>query len=142
DSMTSRRCLAWLVRLILLPGILLAIDCCAAAAEPPAIPPQPPRLAVLVVFDQMRGDYPKRWQELFGEGGFRRLQTEGAWFENCHYPYAHTVTAAGHAALSTGTVPRVNGIVSNEWFDRASGETVLAIGSNRYTRIPAGEPAR
>src|SRR5215831_10386710 len=36
------------------------------------------KLAVIVVFDQMRGDYLGRWENLFGEGGFRRLMTEGA----------------------------------------------------------------
>ena len=71
------------------------------APELPAAAPGPPRLAVLIVFDQMRGDYLKRWQSLYGTGGFRRLCTEGAWFTNCHYPYANTVTAAGHASIAT-----------------------------------------
>src|SRR5437870_3514749 len=31
---------------------------------------EPPRLAVLLVFDQLRGDYLSRWQQLFGERGF------------------------------------------------------------------------
>src|SRR5262245_19073760 len=73
--------------------------------------PERPRLAVLVVFDQMRGDYLSRWESLFGEGGFRRLQQEGAWFQNCHYPYATTVTAAGHASLGTGAFPSKHGII-------------------------------
>ena len=64
-----------------------------------------PKLAVIVVFDQMRGDYLEKWQELFGEGGFRRLQTEGAWFTNCHYPYSDTLTAVGHTSLVTGATP-------------------------------------
>ena len=37
------------------------------------------KLAVLVVFDQMRGDYlAEKWQPLFRNDGFVRLQTEGA----------------------------------------------------------------
>src|SRR5947208_16815164 len=63
--------------------------------------PERPKLAVLLVFDQMRGDYVEKWRPLFGEGGFKRLQDEGAWFTNCHYPYAYTITAPGHASLST-----------------------------------------
>ena len=39
---------------------------------------------------------------LFGEGGFKRLMTEGTWFTNCHYPYSYTLTAPGHTSLSTG----------------------------------------
>src|SRR5947208_2310188 len=78
------------------PRALLAAD--------EAAPPRP-RLAVLLVFDQMRGDYVQKWRPLFGEGGFRRLQEEGAWFPNCHFPYAFTLTAPGHASLVTGTTP-------------------------------------
>ena len=36
--------------------------------------PQKPKLIVLVVFDQLRGDYPFRWHEYFSQGGFRRLE--------------------------------------------------------------------
>ena len=77
-----------------------------------------PRLAVVLVFDQMRGDYLQKWQGLFGEGGFKRLMNEGAWFSNCHYPYAFTVTSVGHTSLLTGCTPRDHGIVANSWFDR------------------------
>jgi hypothetical protein len=96
----------------------------------------PPRLIVLVYFDQMRGDYLTRWQGLYGRGGFRRLCTDGAWFTNCHYPYANTVTAAGHASVATGCSPAEHGIVGNQWFDRASGEKVGAAFAGRYTRVP------
>src|SRR5205814_6670950 len=85
-----------------------------------------PRLAVLLVFDQMRGDYLQKWRPLFGEGGFKRLQEEGAWFTNCHYPYAYTITAPGHASLSTGATPARHGIVSNDWYDRGAGQSVTA----------------
>jgi predicted AlkP superfamily pyrophosphatase or phosphodiesterase len=86
-----------------------------------------PRLAVLVVFDQMRGDYLDKWQPLFVDGGFKRLQTEGAWFANCHYPYAYTITAPGHTSLATGTYPAKHGIVGNDWYDRGQGKIVQSI---------------
>ena len=70
------------------------------------VSPQPPvKLAVLVVFDQMRGDYLTRWNDLFCDGGFHRLEKDGAWFQNCNYPYAGTVTGPGHASLATGRSP-------------------------------------
>jgi hypothetical protein len=96
-----------------------------------------PRLAVLLVFDQLRGDYLERWHDLFGDAGFRRFEREGAWFRNCHYPYAHTVTAAGHASLVTGCCPATHGIIGNEWFDRQAGRPVAAVGSDRYEQVPA-----
>jgi hypothetical protein len=99
-----------------------------------------PRLAVLVVFDQMRGDYLSRWEKLFGEGGFRRLQKDGAWFQNCHYPYAFTLTAPGHASLATGTSPYKHGIIANDWYDRATGDMTTSVQSDRYRPVPAPPP--
>jgi hypothetical protein len=128
--------------------VLLGVVCLAAFETPP--PPQPPRaqLAVLVVFDQLRGDYLERWQELFEEGGFRRLQEEGAWFQNCHYPYAHTVTAAGHASLLTGCSPQQHGIVGNNWYDIDAGRSVYCV-AEHHEQVPAtldegarGRPSR
>jgi hypothetical protein len=99
--------------------------------------PQPPvRLAVLVVFDQMRGDYLQRWDELFGADGFHRLEREGVWFQNCHYPYAGTVTGPGHSSLVTGTSPDRHGIIFNEWFDRKLGDEVYCAADPRYQRVP------
>ena len=109
-------------------------------SAPDAVPEGPPpaqvKLAVLVVFDQLRGDYLERWDGLFGEGGFHRLDHEGAWFQNCHYPYSHTVTGAGHASVATGTWPRVHGVIGNEWFDADAGREVNCAGSDRFQIVP------
>src|SRR5688572_17931998 len=75
----------------------------AREPQPNASDAKHPKLVVLLVFDQLRGDYPKKWQPLFGDSGFKRLQSDGAWFTNCHYPYAYTLTAAGHTSMVTGT---------------------------------------
>jgi predicted AlkP superfamily pyrophosphatase or phosphodiesterase len=83
-----------------------------------------PKLVVLVVFDQMRGDYLKRWEELYGDGGFKRLMKDGAWFTDCHYPYAYTLTAPGHTSLATGCSADKHGIVANDWYSRAEAATV------------------
>lgn len=104
-----------------------------------------PRLAVLVIFDQMRGDYPARWHELFGKGGFRRLQDEGAWFVNCHYPYALTTTGPGHGTFLTGCSPAVHGIVGNDFRLYSSGKVVQCATSERYRlvglpELPPGNP--
>jgi hypothetical protein len=122
--------------ILVLPAILLL-----AQLPPGAADEKPsnlkPRLAVLVVFDQMRGDYLNRWEKLFGEGGFRRLQKDGAWFQNCHYPYAYTLTAPGHASLATGTSPYKHGIIANDWYDRATGKMIASVESERHRPVPA-----
>jgi hypothetical protein len=124
--------------------VSVAIGCVTALGsdDSPATPansPPRPRLAVLVYFDQMRGDYLTRWQELFADGGFRRLQQEGAWFQNCHYPYGYTVTGAGHASVATGCSPAKHGIVGNDWFERSSGSSVnCVIGAGYLSILTAG----
>ena len=119
------------VGLVLL--VIAAIGSYWAISRPQQPRPNPavditgkPKLVVLVVFDQMRGDYIKKWQPLFGDGGFKRLQADGAWFTNCHYPYAYTLTAPGHSSLVTGTSPNKHGVIANDWWDREYGEQVAS----------------
>ncbi|MCS7270565.1 MAG: alkaline phosphatase family protein [Gemmataceae bacterium] len=104
-----------------------------APQEPPGATP-PVRLAVLLVFDQLRGDFLERWADLFGPDGFRRLQQQGAWFVNCHYPYGVTTTGPGHASIMTGTCPDRHGIVNNNWYE--AGEEVYCASSPRYRTVP------
>jgi predicted AlkP superfamily pyrophosphatase or phosphodiesterase len=101
---------------------LLPIPLPAADEPAPFSGSERPKLVVLVVFDQFRGDYLERFRPLFGEGGFKRLMTEGAYFKNCHYPYSYTLTAPGHTSISTGANPARHGIVANDWYDRTEGD--------------------
>ncbi len=81
-------------------------------------------MVVGIVVDQMRYDYLYRFYDKYGEGGLKRLMNEGFNCRNNHYPYALTVTAAGHSSVYTGSVPAINGIVGNEWFDPIAGQSV------------------
>jgi hypothetical protein len=135
----GRHHLAGCLALALLLGLfgLAGLQTAPVAAPPPEPADAPkPKLAVLLFFDQLRGDYLSRWDALFGEGGFRRLEKEGTWFQNCHYPYAFTVTAAGHASVATGCSPDRHGIMGNDWYDRAAGAPVYCVASDRYRRVP------
>jgi len=89
---------------------------------------EPPKLVVGLIVDQMRFDFLERYQEHFGEGGFKRLMREGYSFENTHYNYVPTVTAAGHASIYTGVTPSVHGVVENSWFERESKRMVSNVG--------------
>lgn len=97
-----------------------------------------PKLVVGITIDQMRWDFLYRFYERYGNGGFKRLLTKGFTFENAHIPYTPTVTAAGHACIFTGSVPAINGIIGNEWYDRvnqkvvycSSDESVMPLGSD------------
>ena len=136
-------------RLLLVVGVaLLAVPAVVAVAilvtrpEPSAADGEAPakpkvKLAVLVVFDQMRGDYVEKWRPLFGPDGFRRLQDDGAWFADCHYPYGGTSTGPGHASILAGCSPHTHGVVNNDWYDRAAASLVYCAGSTRYELVPA-----
>ncbi|MDP6606473.1 MAG: alkaline phosphatase family protein, partial [Dehalococcoidia bacterium] len=80
----------------------------------------PPRLVVLIVVDQMRADYIKRFQHQWN-GGLKRLVDDGAWFQQAAYPYFQTNTCAGHATISTGSLPESHGLIGNNWYDRSEG---------------------
>lgn len=107
-----------LARLIFVAVLLVSA---ARAAE------TPPRLAVVIVVDQMRADYLVRFRPYFGEGGFTRMLEGGADYRDCHYRYAITKTAAGHATILSGMHPDVHGIIANDWVDRTTYVTGNAV---------------
>jgi hypothetical protein len=108
---------------------------------PPGAPSGAPKLVVLAVFDQMRGEYPARWAAHYGPGGFERVKREGAWFSACYIPYACTSTGPGHASLVTGAPPSVTGIVENEWYDRATAARMYCCQPKRpYDLVPPVPP--
>ena len=82
-----------------------------------------PKLVVLLVVDQMRGDYIDKFRFQW-TGGLKRLVDEGAWYRAAAYPYAATETCVGHATISTGSFPMTHGMIANQWWDRASEKTV------------------
>jgi predicted AlkP superfamily pyrophosphatase or phosphodiesterase len=85
--------------------------------------PARPKLVVLLVVDQMRGDYVDKFLGQWN-GGLRRLVQEGAWFRDAAYPYAATETCVGHATISTGALPATHGMVANAWWDREAQKMV------------------
>src|SRR4051812_5312582 len=97
-----------------------------------------PKLVVGIVVDQMRWDYLYRFYDRYGNDGFRRMLREGFSCENTFIPYIPTYTAPGHSCVYTGSVPALNGIISNNWYDRSTkkivyctdDDTAQTIGSN------------
>jgi predicted AlkP superfamily pyrophosphatase or phosphodiesterase len=97
-----------------------------------------PKLVVGLVIDQMRWDYLYRFYNRYGTGGFKRLMNEGFSVENTFIPYTPTYTGCGHASIYTGSVPAINGIIGNNWYDPQLGtdvycaedKTVKTVGSS------------
>jgi predicted AlkP superfamily pyrophosphatase or phosphodiesterase len=86
-----------------------------------------PKIVVGLMVDQMRWDFLYRFNDRYGEGGFKRLIREGFNCDNTLIAYAQTVTACGHSSVYTGSVPAISGIMGNEWYDRSLGRTVYCV---------------
>ena len=93
--------------------------------------PARPRVAVLIVVDQMRADYLQRYADRFHDG-FKRLLDRGAVFTEARYPYASTKTAEGHALMLSGWSPSGSGIIGDSWYDRAGKASVVAGASAQH----------
>src|SRR3981189_3397123 len=97
-----------------------------------------PKLVVVIVIDQFRGDYLERYRDQFGDGGFRVFLDRGADFTDCNYDYANTRTAPGHATLFTGSYTSGHGIVANEWWDPAKKKRVTSVEDDATKLVGAG----
>ena len=106
--------------------VVLFLICTIPAAFPSAYNARP-KLVVVIVIDQFRGDYLERYRDQFADGGFRVFLDHGAYFTDCNYDYANTRTAPGHATLFTGSYTSDHGIVANEWWDPQKRKRVTSV---------------
>src|SRR5580658_9643066 len=118
---SPRSAAAWFFLPLALLSCLLPIPSSASAYN------AHPKLIVVIVIDQFRGDYLDRYRDQFGEAGFRLLLDHGAYFANCNYNYANTRTAPGHSTLFTGAYSNGHGIVANEWWDQKKKRMVTSV---------------
>jgi hypothetical protein len=134
-------------------ALLCAVTALLAIFLPAIAPAQAyvgrPKLIVIVVIDQFRGDYLNRDQAQLKGRGFNLFMKQGAWFTDCYYDYANTKTAPGHATIGTGAYTDGHGIDSNEWWDaaRSYDAQVSSVQDERYQlvdlphdSIPADQP--
>ena len=115
-----------LSRSLLVALVALALLCSIPGAFASAYNARP-KLIVVIVIDQFRGDYLERYRDQFGDGGFRVFLDRGAYFTDCNYDYANTRTAPGHATLFTGSYTSGHGIVANEWWDPQKKKRVTSV---------------
>jgi predicted AlkP superfamily pyrophosphatase or phosphodiesterase len=100
-----------------------------------------PKLIVVIVIDQFRGDYLERYRDQFGDAGFRLLLDHGAYFPDCYYNYANTRTAPGHSTLFTGAYSNGHGIASNEWWDPKKKKMVTSVEDDdtKFVGVPGSK---
>jgi predicted AlkP superfamily pyrophosphatase or phosphodiesterase len=100
-----------------------------------------PKLVVVLVLDQFRGDYLERYRDDFKTAnGFNLFLKRGAYFTDCYYDYANTMTAPGHSTIGTGAYTNGHGISLNEWWDlkRSTTHPISSVEDERYAIV--GDP--
>src|SRR5271155_5457519 len=100
-----------------------------------------PKLVVVLVFDQFRGDYLDRYRVDFkAKNGWNLFLKQGAHFTDCYYDYANLVTAAGHATIGTGAYTDGHEIPLNEWYEPGPDgklRVVSSVADDRYKLVGA-----
>jgi predicted AlkP superfamily pyrophosphatase or phosphodiesterase len=94
-----------------------------------------PKLVVGIVVDQMRYDYLTRFYSKFGDGGFKRMMSEGFNCKNNHFNYIPTYTGPGHTSIYTGTTPKYHGIIGNNWYDKEIKKSVYCAGDDSVESV-------
>ncbi|QNI35647.1 alkaline phosphatase family protein [Edaphobacter albus] len=103
-----------------------------------------PKLVVILVIDQFRGDYLDRYRDDFKTpNGFNLFLKKGVHFTDCYYDYANLVTAAGHTTIGTGSYTDGHKIPLNEWWEKGPDgrlRLVSSVSDDRYklVGVPAG----
>ncbi len=97
--------------------------------------PASPKLVVGLVIDQLRTDYIEAFSSLYGERGFKRLWKEGRIYRNAEYNFENIDKASSIAAIYTGTVPGINGIIGSKWIDRTTTRPVNCVEDKGFMGI-------
>ena len=103
-----------------------------------------PKLVVVLVIDQFRGDYLDRYRDDFKtDSGFNLFLKRGAYFTDCYYQYANTMTAPGHSTIGTGAYTSGHGISLNQWWDlkRSATHSFSSVDDERYQVVGDHAPA-
>ena len=99
---------------------MIVLLCCVSSLFAQQHGKVAPKLYVSIVVDQLRTDFLYEFENLYCEGGFKRLISGGKVYENVYYAFDNIDRATAIATLSTGTNPYVSGIVAERWLDRKS----------------------
>jgi len=98
-----------------------------------------PKLVVVLVIDQFRGDFLDRYRDDFKTpNGFNLFLKKGVHFTDCYYDYANLVTAPGHSTIGTGSYTDGHRIPINEWWERGEDgkeELVSSVTDHRYKLV-------
>ncbi len=81
-----------------------------------------PQLIVNVLVEGLQPEHVSRLWNYFGEGGFKRLISEGTFFQNTQFNYVAGGSTSDCASLMTGTFPAHHGILGDKFFEQKTRE--------------------
>src|SRR4029077_20321399 len=113
------------IRLLFIPALFLALNLSPSSFA--SAYNAHPKLVVVIVIDQFRGDYLERYRDQFGDAGCRLPLAHAPYFSNCNYDYPNPRTAPGHSTLFTGAYSNGHGIAANEWWDQKKKRMVTSV---------------
>lgn len=109
-------------------AVVSVMTATAQTGDREATPLQRPRLVVSVVIDKLTTSRIERYTRLYGDEGFARLFAEGTVYDNVSYPFDDVDRISATSAIVTGTTPYYNGIIGEQWLDRATLRPTNSIG--------------
>lgn len=116
-----------------LAGAMAILALCGlAGCDTPREHADRPKLVLLIVVDQLRGDFLDRYGERLEPGGLRRLVESGVHYREAHFRHGVTATAPSHTTIVTGAPPAVHGLVGNNWVDPETGQSVYCVQDERH----------
>ncbi len=74
-------------------------------------------LIVVIVIDQLRTDDILRFQNSKAPSGISKIVNSGIFYDDAHHSHFYNKTCPGHVAISTGSVPALTGVTSNDFWD-------------------------
>jgi hypothetical protein len=113
----------------------------APVSAPSAPPAERPSLCVILSLDGVSIDRLERYRPWY-VAGLKRLLDEGQVETGARYRHLNTETSPGHAALSTGSPPRVHGVVANRWIEARADGSLRSVGAAQQwaTDTVPGQP--
>jgi predicted AlkP superfamily pyrophosphatase or phosphodiesterase len=129
-------CMTFLKSIICIIAIVMFANWASAQKKVVSIHAKP-KLVVGLVIDQMRYDYLQRYITKMGNNGFKKIIANGYDFANTNLNYIPSVTGCGHASIYTGSVPALNGIASNDWYDQLQKKTVYCVQDDSVQSVGA-----
>lgn len=108
---------------------LLLINSCLYPQQK-AIPPEKPRLILLLTTENFRFDYLNKFYNKLGDNGLKRLMNQGTFCKNAFYNYFFTQKLPGLATIVTGGQPSWHGIVTDDWYNQTTQKSIMACSDN------------